>query len=145
MIINENSKWFTLAYSSLLLKPKILNQIGHCIEKLAAENLIFNNIPLTGLDPDLYQFLSLLYNSSIFSISNHISVQQWNAYWNQSREATLSSMSGIHFGYYKVQTKSCFLATIRYQLINMAIRNRSPLARWLNGLLVMLEKSKGNI
>ena len=27
----------------------------------------------------------------------------------------------------------------------MAIRNRSPLVRWLNGLSLMLEKSKGNI
>ena len=51
--MNENSKRFTLAYSSLLLKPKILDQIGHCAEKPAAEDLIFNNIPLTGLNPDL--------------------------------------------------------------------------------------------
>ena len=54
-------------------------------------------------------------------------------------------MSGIHFSHYKAQTKSCFLATIRCRLINIAIRNRSSLARWLNGLSLMLEKSKGNI
>ena len=77
--MNKNSKRFTLAYSSLLLKSEILNQIGYCAEKPAAENLIFNNTPLTRLDPDLHQFLSLVYNNSIFLISNYISVQQWNA------------------------------------------------------------------
>ena len=73
VIMNENSKRFTLAYSSPLFRSDILNQIGTCAENQAASDLTSNNTPLTGLDADLRQFLSLLFNKDITLISNHVS------------------------------------------------------------------------
>ena len=76
VIINENSKRFTLAYSSPLFRSDILNQIGTCAENQVALDLISNNTPLTGLDVDLRQFLSLLFNKDMTLISNYVSRQK---------------------------------------------------------------------
>ena len=54
-------------------------------------------------------------------------------------------MPGLHFSYYITQSLSKLLTNYRYQLINIAISNKTPLDRWLNRVLVMLEKIKGNI
>ena len=37
------------------------------------------------------------------------------------------------------------IAEIKYKLVNLAIRGRQPLSRWIKGVLVMLEKVAGNV
>ena len=49
-IMNKNSKRFILTYSSPLFNRNILHQIGHCAEKKAADELLFNNTLIPGLD-----------------------------------------------------------------------------------------------
>ena len=75
-IMNENSKRFKLAYSSLLFKRNILNQIGYCAEKKAADELLFNNTPIPGLDFETQNFLSLLYNEHMSPILYYINSEQ---------------------------------------------------------------------
>ena len=51
----------------------------------------------------------------------------------------------MRFGHYKAQAQSIMLATFRCKLINLVIKNKVPLERWLNGISIMLEKMKGII
>ena len=76
-IINENSKRFKLAYSSPLFNRNILHQIDHCAEKKAADELLFNNIPILGLDFETQTFLSLLHNKHMSLIPHNINPEQW--------------------------------------------------------------------
>ena len=71
-IMNENNKRFKLVYSSPLFNRNILYQIGYCAEKKAADELLFNNIPILGLDFETQNTLSLLYNEHISPIPYYI-------------------------------------------------------------------------
>ena len=51
--MHKNLKRFTLAYSSLLFRLEVLNQLGYCVKKYAALDLVFNNVPLSSLDAEL--------------------------------------------------------------------------------------------
>ena len=53
VIINKNSKNITLAYSSPLFKPNILQQLDHYAEKEVVSNLVFNNISLERLELEI--------------------------------------------------------------------------------------------
>ena len=143
--MKENSKRFQLAYASPVFNWKIINQIGAFGEKYPSLELIFNNKPLNINDPNTAAFFNLLYQPSSYLINHQVSLQQWNAHWKQSREATASSYSGLHYGHYIAHCNSPIVAASKCQLVNLAISNRTPLKRWLNGVSIMLEKSLGNI
>ena len=60
-------------------------------------------------------------------------------------ERTASSYSGLHYGHYKAHALMSELAVIKCRLVNLALTNGVPLARWSKGVSVMLEKSPGSI
>ena len=51
----------------------------------------------------------------------------------------------MHFGHCKAQTQSVMLATFRCKLINLVIKNKVLIERWLDGISIALEKMKGII
>ena len=55
------------------------------------------------------------------------------------------SISEIYFRHYKVQSSNPTLSALRCSLINLSIRNGTPLQRWTRGLSIMLEKAPGKI
>ena len=57
---------------------------------------------------------------------------------------TASSMSGLHYGPYIAHTFSPVASSVKWDLVNLALKNGSPLERWIRGVLIMLEKSPGN-
>ena len=56
-----------------------------------------------------------------------------------------SSFSGLHFGHYKAMNRAHKIASYKVELANLAILNKTPLARWLNGVLIILLKKTANI
>ena len=60
-------------------------------------------------------------------------------------EVTLSSISRLCFGDYKVQILDLTLLVIRCSLINLAIKNRTLLIHWTKRLSVMPKKLPGKI
>ena len=54
-------------------------------------------------------------------------MQQWIHYWYQAKEKTASSISELHFGYYKAHSKEYLIAEVKYKLANIVIINQSPL------------------
>ena len=78
--MNENSKRFILAYISLLLKQKVLQEIILKGEKKAAVDLIRSGVRILGINTQEYSFLQLLYNLKIIKIYLSITITQWNKY-----------------------------------------------------------------
>jgi len=62
----------------------------------------------------------------------------------KAREATLSSLSAIHFGHYITGTFNPTIAVFNARLANLGFTTGYLLKRWQMGLNVMLEKMAGN-
>ena len=59
--MQENSKYFVLAYSSPLLKHNTLKEIGMKGEKKSCRELIESGIMILGMSNEVAEFLKLLY------------------------------------------------------------------------------------
>lgn len=55
---------------------------------------------------DLFDAMARVYKSVPESTSVVIRPEQWKAYWRVANEDTSSSISGLHFGHYKVGARS---------------------------------------
>ena len=96
--------------------------------------------PIETDNPVLTSFFQLFHNSNHSPIFCEISTDCWTQHWKSAREKTASSYSSIHYGHCKVQSQSYLLSNVKCKLINLAIRNGSPLYCWTKDILVMLEK-----
>ena len=140
-IMLENTACFKLAYSSLLLQPLLLQRLGFCGESPEASELLQS---FTAVESgNLLHILSLFYKSNSLEILAAISTKDWSAHQKSACEATASSISGLHFSHYKAQASDETLTAIRCSIINLSIKNGTPLQRWINDLSVMLEKALG--
>ena len=54
-------------------------------------------------------------------------------------------MSGLHYGYYKVQYQSTTLLEVKCKLVLLAVRNATLLDRQRNSVSIILAKSTGNV
>lgn len=77
------------------------------------------------------------------SVDNYISHGQWSDFWDKSNEATSSSRSGRHFGFYIAGAKSPLISHYHALQTSIILRRGIRLERWAQGLSVMLEKVQG--
>ena len=139
----ENSSYFKLAYLSLFLQSLLLQKYSLYEETLDTRNLLHTS---TNIELDnLSQVLSLFQKTNDIEILSAISPTKWSQYQKSAQEATISSILGLHFGHYKVQTLDSILIVIRYSILNLSIKNSIPLKQQTKGLLVMLEKAPGKV
>ena len=66
-------------------------------------------------------------------------------WWCTSRERTESSRSLIFFSHYKAQSHSKPLTALQVKKLNLTLHISLPSEKWLQGILVLLEKKSGNI
>lgn len=77
------------------------------------------------------------------NINVEMSPTDYSCTWGRATERTSSSMSNIHFGHHIALSKSKMLARSMAKKLNLHARWGSPPERWLNVLMVMLEKKMG--
>jgi hypothetical protein len=77
------------------------------------------------------------------NINVEMSPTNYSGTWGRATERTSSSMSNIHFGHHIALSKSKMLAQSMAKKLNLHARWGSPPERWLNVLMVMLEKKLG--
>ena len=61
-IMNENSKYFILAYKSLILSKRVLSQIRMFGKTKQSQKLLYEGILISSIDSKLSSFLQLIYN-----------------------------------------------------------------------------------
>jgi hypothetical protein len=76
-------------------------------------------------------------------ISITIMPGQWAQYWKVLNKETLSLESGLHFGHYKVGSKSDIILHYHTARVTVTLAHVIQLEWWSQGLSVMLEKTLG--
>jgi len=89
--------------------------------------------------------LATLARPPTISIIPQRTLDEITAGWRKAREATSSSLSGLHFGHYMAGTFNPTIAIFNAQLVNLGFTTGYSLKCWQTGLNVMLEKQKGNL
>jgi len=56
-------------------------------------------------------------------------LDMWNTHWEYCRKVISLSISGIYYGYYKIQILFELLSFLRHILVNLAMRNSTLLER----------------
>ena len=128
-VMKENSARFTLAYSSPLLQSPCLEKIVMFAEKKTGQQVISQGEVKFKGELDLTALMSLFYKGNSIKIQSCLDVVTWQNYWKQETGFTSSSLSGLHFGHYRSQATDLLLSGIRCSVINLAIRNSTPLLR----------------
>ena len=139
-IVKENDVPFSLAYSSPMFQKSILEKIGSFGQESESHDLIHNNIRISTDNDQVNQFLPLLCQPNCKPIQAHASTERWNDHWRSSKEKTASSFSGLHFRCHEAQVMSKIISQIKAKLMSISISNGKPLARWMSGASIMLEK-----
>ncbi len=70
-------------------------------------------------------------------------MEDFQAYWKKSKEQSLSSLSGLHFGHYKAAMYKDMLSKMHVVFIYIAMNSGYFPKHWQQGLMVMPEKKKG--
>jgi hypothetical protein len=77
------------------------------------------------------------------SVNTAILPKNWEAHWRHMKGGTSSSVSGRHFGHYKVGLKSPYISYLQTLHAKLVVKRDLILERWAKGLSVMLEKIFG--
>jgi hypothetical protein len=76
-------------------------------------------------------------------ISCAITKEDFQAYWQKTKECTSSSISGLHYGHYKAAASDDFLSEIHALMMELVVTGAIPLAHWEMGLSCMIKKVAG--
>ncbi len=74
-----------------------------------------------------------------------VTTTDFQHFWLHADKEIQLSESGIHFGHYKAAARDRFLSALQAAKLTLAATTGILLARWGNGLTVLLEKVFGNI
>ena len=125
--MNKNSTRFQLAYILPVFYKNILDCIRMYGLALEAQQLIQNSLDLPIANEEVLSFLYLFHKVSFTQINMEIDWQHWNNYWKQSYKKTALSLLGIYFRHYKAQSSNVTFTAIRCLIINVSIKNKTPL------------------
>ena len=78
-------------------------------------------------------------------VVDFVTTTDFQQFWLHADEEIQSSKSGIHFGHYKAAVRDRFLSALQAAKLTLVAMTGIPLARWGNGLTVLLAKVFGNI
>eukprot|EP00956_Cyclotella_meneghiniana_P034366 scaffold104037_cov45-Cyclotella_meneghiniana.AAC.3 len=78
-------------------------------------------------------------------ISNYVSSDDFQYFWQHADEFIQSSYSHIHFGHYKAIAHDRYLSALEASKLSLAATTGIPMDRWGSALTVLLEKEFGNI
>ena len=101
--------------------------------------------PWPSASPYVREFLKELQCTVTTEMNTKLHLQDFIDLFKKIPENTASSVSGLHYGHYKVLSKLEDESIIRvlFDIVNMAFITHSPLPRWQHVTQLMLEKGKG--
>ena len=86
--------------------------------------------------------LSTKTGGTVPEMSNDISAENYVSMMNKTREATASSLSGIHYGHYKAACKIEMLTAVNLICMAIPFKVGIQLKRWACSLHCMIQKVK---
>mmetsp|Transcript_748 Transcript_748/g.1130 ORF Transcript_748/g.1130 Transcript_748/m.1130 type:complete len:523 (+) Transcript_748:2168-3736(+) len=101
--------------------------------------------PWASASPHVQDFLKELQCTITKQLDTTLQLEDFISLFKTIPENTASSVSGLHYGHYRVLSKledDTFIRVL-FDLVNMAFVTQSPLPRWKYSTQLMLEKGKG--
>ena len=101
--------------------------------------------PWDSASPNVREFLQELKSTIVNELNTKLCLADFKQLFRTIPENTASSVSGLHYGHYKVLSKlgDDTIIGVLFDLVNIAFITHSPLPRWRHATQLMLEKGKG--
>ena len=101
--------------------------------------------PLESASPAALDFLQELKCVVTAEMNVQLHLKDFKQLFKTIPENTASSVSGLHYGHYRVLSKQeddTYIGVL-FDILDIAFNTHSPLPRWQHSTQVMLEKGKG--
>jgi hypothetical protein len=143
------SQRFRLAHSAPCYQGQLFDDLGFmgytkCYTKCAQKILegMYDYPPDTDeWTKKILQEAHLTFSQKMskIEIATMITMEDFQNYWQQVDERTLSSFSGVTFSHYKAAAFHYMLSTMHVSYLTACARKGIPLKRWGVGLTVLLK------
>jgi hypothetical protein len=143
-------RYKTAQGAPIIQDPRLHRDFGFLADTVATDRVLQGTYAYpTSMDP--YTKLLLQEAHHIFlrmseeEVVDFVTTMDFQHFWLHAKEDIQSSESGVHFGHYKAAAHDWYLSALQAAKLTLAATTGVPLARWGNGLTVLLEKVFGNI
>ena len=148
ILMHTNKTKFQQANETPLVCHPLDKILGPNSMTIEAEGILNGSVKLTcPIHPGAEDFLMCVPMDdrikSKGAIPCQITEQEHVRFWKKARESTQSSISGLHFGFYKTTAKIAHLARLATQFINIPFRTGYASWRHKGDLNVTLQKKEG--
>mmetsp|Transcript_22101 Transcript_22101/g.45348 ORF Transcript_22101/g.45348 Transcript_22101/m.45348 type:complete len:225 (-) Transcript_22101:593-1267(-) len=147
IFVEVHNKRYVLAAEAPICKEPLLGEFGQFSLRPAAAQVLagtYNYVSVDQATAD--KFASATDIRSLIpenSVSTTVMPGDWRYYWQNAKENTSSSESGLHFGHYKAITTSTYLTHFHAAKTTVALHLGTSVDRGRRGVTVMLEKELG--
>jgi hypothetical protein len=140
---------FTVAHSALIMKSLLGNWLRYLSDESLARSIIMGTYEFpSDLDPTTKLVLKEIDKLGIKIINGEgskivITPDDFKHIWRKVNKFTSSSMTGVHYGHYKVAIQDELISEVLALQLTVVARSGIPPKNWSVGLQVMLEKIAG--
>ena len=148
MIFEETEVGFQLAINTPLSSTELIKKLGDIADTKIARQIVEDTFEsLDELDEATLRILEEIGRLRIELTNGNVSIvvtrEEFRKHRKRATEGTSSSVSGIHFGHYKVLSESEPINSFLAGHVTLIKRTGTPPKRWSRGLMVMLKKIAG--
>jgi hypothetical protein len=141
---------FQLALIAPCHRGTFFEDVGHLVEGPVSQQILEGTYKyLQDLDPAtrlLFEEAAQTYVAlSPQEVAMYKTPEDFQQFWQTTRERTGSLYSGLHFGHYIAASFCPNLSVLRSAKLSICARKGVALAPWGAGLTVLLEKIMGNV
>ena len=143
-------RYKTAQGAPVIQDPRLHQAFGYLADIDAADQVLRGTYDYPA-DMEPYTKLLLQEVHHIFScmtkeeVVDFVTTTDFPQFWLHADKEIQLSESGIHFGHYKAAARDQYLLALQAAKLTLAATTGIPLARWGNGLTILLEKMFGNI
>jgi hypothetical protein len=140
---------FSLAHSAPIMKTPLGERLRYLSNKFLARLIILGTYDIpSDLDPATKLILEEIGKLGMKIVNGEgnkivITPDDFKHFWRKVNEFTSLSMSGIHYGHYKVAFQDELSSAVLALQLTIIARSSVPTENWSVGLQVMLEKIAG--
>jgi hypothetical protein len=140
---------FSLAHSAPIMKTLLRERLRYLSNETLAQSIITGTYVIPAkMDPATKLILEEIGKSGMKLVNGEgnkiiIMPEDFKCFRKKVNKFTSSSMSGVHYGHYKVAIQDRLSTEILAQQLTVIARSRIPPESWSVGLQVMLEKIAG--
>lgn len=145
ILMQVNKEKFQEANATSFMQDPLRSDVGPRGTTVAAEQILLGTYAVPdSIDENTVNFLQALQMPDAVRLSEHvetdISLDEHIKFWRKARESTQSSMSGMHFGFYRATAQSPQIVLTVINFVRIPIQGGYSTDRFSNSLNVSIQK-----